>query len=660
MGLLLLIFIGFIYTSLQTTSIYGGDAGDLVTAAFLKGVPHPPGYPLYTAIGHFLTKIIPGTAAYSVSFLSTIPSIFTVLLIYLISKRLTKNSPVSVISSLTLAFSYLFWLYSETPEVFSLHIFFIALIIYILIVIYQKPSAKLLYLLSLAVGLSLSHHHTIVFLFPSIIYWFFLIRKKIKPIIVPRKIIIMGIFFLVGLLPYSYLPIAASANPPLNWDDPVNLTNFIRLVTRADYGSFTAGGYVLNTPFARIYQFKAYFRFLVTEFTLVGFLIAIVGCIYQFIKRRLYWKLLFTSFIMLGPFFLFYAAFPLAVDFGLATYERFLLPSYLFIAIWMGEGVLALSLAFNKIFNRFLGKTSVLPIAILTQMVFLIFPISFFIAHYPKIKSLKNDRTAENTGYDILNTVPQNSIIILAGDTSLFNTQYEYYTQKVRPDVILIHYSKMYQEYYLQDLKNHYQNLNIPGEDDEPISAFFEKNSDLPIYSAVAIPGSGGYWVRNGLLLRHFKNESDIPNDREILAINEDLWSKYHNPLDGALSIYNHLMLSDSTKVYADSLYDYAQGLFRIENYIEALPIMEKAITYQPYDEKNLHALGIAYFKTGNCDKALEYEHKTIDLFPNVVEAYEQLSLIYKECFSDNQKSEYYKNLFEEKKAEQDTKLETI
>lgn len=34
----------------------GADSGDLVTAAFVNGIPHPPGYPLYTLLAFFFAR----------------------------------------------------------------------------------------------------------------------------------------------------------------------------------------------------------------------------------------------------------------------------------------------------------------------------------------------------------------------------------------------------------------------------------------------------------------------------------------------------------------------------------------------------------------------------------------------------------------------------
>ncbi|MBI2029454.1 DUF2723 domain-containing protein [Candidatus Gottesmanbacteria bacterium] len=661
MGFILLILIGFIYLQLQTTSIYGGDAGDLVVAAFLKGISHPPGYPLYTAIGHLLTRLKISTPAFEVGLLSSIPASITVTLVYLITNNIIKNKICSFISALTLGFSYLFWLYSEVPEVFSLNLMLMSLLIYLLIAIDKKPRKNLLYLFFLILGLSFSHHHIILFFVPAIIFWFVIIRKKLNPLLNVKSILITFLFFLIGLLPYLYLPIAASYNPPLNWSDPVNLHNFIRLITRADYGSFTAGGFVINAPFARLYQFKAYFRFLTTDFTLIGMVLVFLGCVYQFITQRKYWYLFMAGFLMAGPIFLFYAAYPLTADFSLATYERFLLPSYIFVAVWFGYGIMTVSLIIDKLFKILVGKKSILPLITLTEIVFIVFPLSFFSAHYTKIESLKNDRTAENFGIDILDTVLPNSILILSGDTSLFNTQYVYYTQKYRPDVKLLHHSKLYREYYIEDLKNHYPNLNIPQFDDNFIANFFKENSGkFPIFSMTPIEGSGGFFNRKGLLLEHFATEEDIPSEDETIRTNIELWESYHDPTTGALSKYNHLMLSDTEKIYAMALYDLAEGLFRVNRYQDSIPHLERALKYQPYDANIHYLLGKAYFNSDKCDNARDVLLRAYELNPFLVEVYEQLSSVYQQCYSDNQKSEYYQKLFDEKKSEVETKLESL
>ncbi len=51
-----MVLVGVFLLSYQSRQIVGGDSGDLITAAYLFGVPHPPGYPLYTFLGWLTTK----------------------------------------------------------------------------------------------------------------------------------------------------------------------------------------------------------------------------------------------------------------------------------------------------------------------------------------------------------------------------------------------------------------------------------------------------------------------------------------------------------------------------------------------------------------------------------------------------------------------------
>src|SRR3989344_8286706 len=49
--------VSLLYLKNLTRDIYAGDLGDLVTAAYVFGVPHPPGYALFTLLGSILSPI---------------------------------------------------------------------------------------------------------------------------------------------------------------------------------------------------------------------------------------------------------------------------------------------------------------------------------------------------------------------------------------------------------------------------------------------------------------------------------------------------------------------------------------------------------------------------------------------------------------------------
>src|SRR3989338_2979403 len=134
------------YMYFQTSSIYGGDAGDLVTAAYLRGVAHPPGYPLYTFIGYLLTKLPVSTVAWRVGLLSSVSSAATLTMLYLLLRMVSKKTILSLVTVSTLGFTYLFWLYAIVPEVFALHTFFVVTLTYVLFRWSNTHNRRYLYL----------------------------------------------------------------------------------------------------------------------------------------------------------------------------------------------------------------------------------------------------------------------------------------------------------------------------------------------------------------------------------------------------------------------------------------------------------------------------------------------------------------------------------
>ena len=169
-AILILVPLFCFYLFFQTRGIFGGDSGDLVAAAAVWGIPHPPGYPLYTFISALLIRLPFFTPAWRVALLSSLPSALAVVFLYLTLRQLVKSRLISLTASLTLAFAYIFWLNAEVAEVFGLNSFFICLLIFLILSWHQKPTARRFYLFSFFLGLSLTHHQTILFLLPAFLY----------------------------------------------------------------------------------------------------------------------------------------------------------------------------------------------------------------------------------------------------------------------------------------------------------------------------------------------------------------------------------------------------------------------------------------------------------------------------------------------------------
>ena len=117
-------------------------------------------------------------------------------------------------------------------------------------------------------------------------------------------------------------------SPAISWDNVTTIPNFFNLILRKTYGTFQSGPSFAQSFVSRLIQFPYMGEFMLSDFTIVGVLLAIMGCVVQFKLRRKLWNFLFILFFFIGPFYFFYASYYIIDRFSLATFERFLLPSY--------------------------------------------------------------------------------------------------------------------------------------------------------------------------------------------------------------------------------------------------------------------------------------------------------------------------------------------
>ena len=650
-----------IYIHWQSKSIYGGDAGDLVTAAWTVGVPHPPGYPLYTAIAAWLIGAIPfSSSAWRVSLLSSIPAALTVGFVYLILSEELPNEPlVAMVGALALAFAYPFWLYSEVPEVFSLYNFLVVLLLWLFIRWSKSRNNRYLYFFSLALGLSLSHHHTIVFIFPAFVvaYW-----KTKKSGFLPTRLIFQCLlFFFLGLTPYLYIPLAALHHPVINWDNPTTLGNFIRLITRADYGSFRSNAYAGETLVERFGSIVGFFRFVSADFGIQGILLALAGVLYLWRKKTvLFWFATTASICLL--FFLFYAAFRLGIDFGVATFERFILVNYIFLAMFMAMGMAACTRGITHLLpvGKSAKKRHVLLLAV--GLVFFFYPLGLYLRNQPKFSALATDLTAENLGQDILNTVEPNSMLLLGNDTSYFNTLYVKYVMGVRPDVRLLSSSGLVIPWYRQNIIYHYPEIILPNLDTkEEVGDFLAKNGKLaPIYANGSFNGPGIYSVPFGLLWRTYYHEA-TPSAEVVIGRNEEVWRSYHNPLGGALGVFKHAMLADTVRIYSVARQNVGYYIFLTLGHAkEALPYFLESIKLTPEDSDAWILAGRAAMAAGECDEAKGYLEKSVALSPDLSLPYLYLGEVWSNRLHDANKAAEVKKIYEEKKRQRETPLKSL
>lgn len=637
-------FLFLTYLHNLSRSVYGGDVGDLVTAAYVMGVAHPPGYPLFTFLGFLLTRVDFMSPAFMVGLISVFSSALAAVLFYLLALEFTKNKFVSLVSSLVLSFNYLFWFYAEIAEVFALNNLFVILLFLLAFLYYKKKNIKFLYALSFFVGLSFTNHQTIIFVYPSLLL---LVLSNYKQIFSNPKIIIKNILFLIsGLLIYIYVPFASMQNPVVNWDRVKDIESFLRLVLRQDYGTFNAGIFALPTIDQRIIILKSYFTDVFIQLTFPVIVLSIIGSIYAFIKEKRSFFAILLAFLISGPFFIGYAGFPLLGSFYIGIYERFFSMSSIVLLMFLPFGLLFVVNLLNKLLkkknfqNLFIG-------------VFMIIPLSLFYYNFPKT-DLHDIHIGDNLAYDMISPLPKDAVLFLSGDTVLFNAWYVNYALNFRKDVTIVNLNGLAGDAYFEKKIDDYVKLHPKEKNDKDVSArvIKELSKKRPVFSFEAVQPSRGerfVWVPKGLSFELLDSKDDIPKQEDFLNKNLNIWNSFQKFNQGKNSLaLGSLTISEIPSIYANALL--ALGNYNFTEYKDgetAFEFYEKAKDIEPSYYKTYEVLGVYYSDLKNCNKTEENLNKAINIYPFDRISYYLLYYNYKNCSKSEIKAKEVIKLYE-------------
>jgi hypothetical protein len=638
-----------LYVSMQTVSIYAGDSGKLVAAAYTWSIAHPPGYPLYMLLGGIITHLVSvNTVAWRMGLLSSIPMAFSIYFVWRTVFVLSKSKLGATVSSILYGLLYPVWLYGMVPEVFGLFSLLSALICYLFIRFVETKKSQFLFLLAFFFGLSLTHHHLVVLLLFSIAVTLFLVRKSaseiVKPLLYAKNWKWYGgllFLFLLGFSLYLYAPIVSSRYPSFDWEHPATLDGLIRLVTRVSFGTFKATYSAGNSLLDRGLNLLTFFQYLWKDFSLVyiGFFLAGMYFLRK-VNKSVF--VFFTVYLFVLLFFFFYAGFPVHSDFLLGTLERFFIVPYQTISIVIGVGigyVFFTAFQFWKKHKKELHMSYVV-IQILCCAVFGLGFIRTYRINNTKLSLLTNDRTLEKLADDIFAGVPEGSILNLQDDTSTFAVDYAYYVQKKRQDIRLLSFPMMQFPYYPTWIKHNFPDVVLPKTDvtvsyKEYLSDFLQLNyPQRPIVSERVNMSVSEFWVPRGLVVMYYPTLDVIPNRSLILEKNESLWNVFQDPLEGTLGRYKHMMLTDVLRYYAEKKLTLAESFLLYGQMNKA----EEAIQYVLRIYPNRPEIFVLFIddliKLKKCDDAHAMLVKAESLSMNKKDVLEMYHKLYEECSS--------------------------
>ncbi|MBI2385042.1 MAG: DUF2723 domain-containing protein [Elusimicrobia bacterium] len=164
-ALVFLAAFGF-YLAGASPSIAPRDSADMAAAALTLGVAHPPGYPLYSVLGHLWQTVFPwGNPAYGLAVLSCLAAAGAVFFLFL-SVRRRHGVWSGLTAASVLCFSAPLWKFALIQEKYSLHASIVAVLLF-LSEGEKEDFWRRARLSGFIAGLGLVNHQSLLFFLPG-------------------------------------------------------------------------------------------------------------------------------------------------------------------------------------------------------------------------------------------------------------------------------------------------------------------------------------------------------------------------------------------------------------------------------------------------------------------------------------------------------------
>lgn len=645
-----------IYMITLCPTVYVGDAGELISASYLLGIGHPPGYPLYCLLGKLFTIFIPvANIAFRINILSAVFSSCAIFIFYWMILQLFKFfnfsgtsgnlNTTAFITSLFLAFSRTLWAQTIDAEVYTLNAFFVVLILYLLLSYLNSKNHWILYLFSFIFGLGLTNHHTLALLSPVfiayIIHMLWTRNYEIKTNIKILSLMIMT--SLLGLSLYLYLPIRAFTFPIVNWGNPQKLSFITDHLLRKQYGSLSEAPLSIKLL---IEQLTAYSQLVYNEFSQYIFLFIPLGIIIAFLQKKTKFLLLvLPSWFFSSIVFILISNFRITPH-NISIVEVFFIPSHIFIAILIAAGIFSIFQFAHKFIKSSISRNLISLLVILLCIL-------------PLNANMKETNRSSfylpyDYGVNVLNTPSPNSVLFSAGDSSTFVAMYLQLVEGMRKDLAVLDdtgtvFKNIYGEDFIKmsqqahDMLLNARQLNII-------------KGKLPIYLILGsnVHNMSGLNIKPiGLIfkvIKPFENELIEKNPWKRYSLSS-LYSKLNltTYLEKDLKAQHFFSLGEyyfdkgdmvlAKKMYkitaeigeeVDAIKNSLAATFTRKNLIEdAFVLAKDAVKMYPNNPDVHNALGASYLGMREYEKAISEFTKAIEIQPNFSEAYNNLGVTY-------------------------------
>jgi hypothetical protein len=411
---------GALYFRTLAPGVGAGDSGELLLAAESLGVPHPPGYPLWTLLARLAAAPPVGSLAWRVNALSALLAAVAVGLLYVLARRLGAGRVGAAAAAALFAASVPLWRVAVEAEVYGLAIVaFLALVLAALnarAVRSAGPRADAFFFL--AAGLSFLAHQTLAA--PAIVLAVWVLRRGFTW---PRALRAAA-WSVIGLTPAVVVPMRVADGASLLWKSRTPLAALGDVFSRQAYGAVTQNRWRLDIV---VGDLAVMGRVVLGGIGVVALTLLAIALVAAFRRRGARGLRLLAA-----P-----AAAALAVPAGLAAIlvftpdaehaaqvEPFLLPVVAMTALAAGIGVSWLAARMPR--PRIVAAAVAVAVIVTAAQHFALCDRSGF-------------TLPERYGRELLAALPPGATLVVDGDNETFLSAYLIRHEGLRPDLIVVH-----------------------------------------------------------------------------------------------------------------------------------------------------------------------------------------------------------------------------
>lgn len=480
-----------LYALTTPNSVMLEDDGLFIMASFDAGVAHPPGYPLFTFLGHLFSLLPVGTPAWRMHLLSGLFGALACCVLYLIALRLRLPVWASALAALGWGVSEHFWSQAIITEVYTLNALLCVLTLYFClrasdgVRIGTPLHSGMLNAAALCFGLGIANHLPLMVLaFPG---YALLLLPHWRPLLKHHLLRLLGITLGVAAVFYAWM-VWRSWQSDLTFYGPLDLELFINwYLTRSGYSTvdFSPSATLSDTA-AFVWMFV---RELNASLSIVG--TALVGFGLYWARQKKHGRIALSTLVIMFAHSLLIILIR-QVDYddvNISVYRPYPITAYGLWALWVGYGAFALYEVLQSRFNKMATRAIAAG--------FFLLP-AFLLTNNLEANNRGDDTFAHDYALAILNSLPENAIFMSTGDTDTAPIGYFHHVEKVRPDIEL----------------TNTQGLVFPNRLFDPVRSktvdknrllkkFARENSHRPLISiGLATPYEDYPSVNNGLYFR--------------------------------------------------------------------------------------------------------------------------------------------------------------